>query len=38
MGVLAVVGARKGLLLLTADEHREGWQVEGPLLVMVSGT
>jgi hypothetical protein len=37
MGVLALVGTRKGLLLLTADEHREGWQVEVPLVVMVSG-
>jgi hypothetical protein len=37
MGVLALVGTRKGLFLLTADEHREGRQVGGPLGAMVSG-
>jgi len=32
MGVLALVGTRKGLFLLTADDGRDGWQTEGPLL------
>jgi hypothetical protein len=37
MGALALVGTRKGPFRLTADEHREGWQVEAMLVVMVSG-
>jgi len=32
MGVLALLGTRKGLFLLTADDERNSWQVEGPLL------
>ena len=32
MGVLALVGTRKGLFLLRAEDERNGWQVEGPLL------
>jgi photosystem II stability/assembly factor-like uncharacterized protein len=32
MAVLALVGTRKGLFLLRADDRRERWQVEGPLL------
>ena len=32
MGVLAFVGTRKGLFLLRADDARESWQAEGPLL------
>ena len=32
MGVLALVGTRKGLFLLRADDGRNSWDVEGPLL------
>jgi photosystem II stability/assembly factor-like uncharacterized protein len=32
IGVLALVGTRKGLFFLTADDDRREWQVEGPLL------
>ena len=32
MGVLALVGTRKGLFLLRAGDHRDSWDVEGPLL------
>jgi photosystem II stability/assembly factor-like uncharacterized protein len=32
MGVLALVGTRKGLFLLTADDGRDSWRAEGPLL------
>ncbi len=32
MGVLALVGTRKGLFLLRADDDRDSWQAEGPLL------
>jgi hypothetical protein len=32
MGVLALVGTRKGLFLLRADDERGNWQAEGPLL------
>jgi photosystem II stability/assembly factor-like uncharacterized protein len=32
MGVLALVGTRKGLFLLKADDERTSWQAEGPLL------
>jgi len=32
MGVLALVGTRKGLFLLRAGDLRDSWQVEGPLL------
>jgi hypothetical protein len=31
MGVLALVGTRKGLFLLRGDEDRRRWRVEGPL-------
>ena len=32
LGVLALVGTRKGLFLLRGDEDRRGWRVDGPLL------
>ena len=32
MGVLALVGTRKGLFLLRARDLRNSWQVEGPML------
>ena len=32
MGVLALVGTRKGLFLLRADAERKSWRAEGPLL------
>lgn len=32
MGVLALVGTRKGLFLLKADDERDRWTAEGPLL------
>ena len=32
MGVLALVGTRKGLFRLEGDDDRREWQVEGPLL------
>ena len=32
MGVLALVGTRKGLFLLRARDRRHSWQAEGPLL------
>jgi hypothetical protein len=32
IGVLALVGTRKGLFLLRADDDRRRWDVEGPLL------
>ncbi|MFN2469116.1 MAG: exo-alpha-sialidase [Gaiellaceae bacterium] len=32
MGVLLLVGTRKGLFLLRGDEARRDWQLEGPLL------
>ena len=32
MGVRALVGTRKGLFVLRADDARESWQAEGPLL------
>ena len=32
IGVLALVGTRKGLFLLSGDDDRRGWQVDGPLL------
>jgi photosystem II stability/assembly factor-like uncharacterized protein len=32
MGVLALVGTRKGLFLLWGDDERRRWEVEGPLL------
>jgi hypothetical protein len=32
IGILALVGTRKGLFLLEGDADRRRWQVEGPLL------
>jgi photosystem II stability/assembly factor-like uncharacterized protein len=32
MGVLALVGTRKGLFRLESDDSRRAWQVDGPLL------
>jgi photosystem II stability/assembly factor-like uncharacterized protein len=32
IGVLALVGTRKGLFALWGDDDRRGWRVEGPLL------
>jgi photosystem II stability/assembly factor-like uncharacterized protein len=32
MGVLALVGTRKGLFLLRAEDERTSWHAEGPLL------
>ena len=32
MGVVVLAGTRKGLFLLTSDEGRRDWHVEGPLL------
>src|SRR5207247_11273053 len=32
MGVAALVGTRKGLFVLTGDETRRDWNVEGPHL------
>jgi photosystem II stability/assembly factor-like uncharacterized protein len=32
VGVLALVGTRKGLFVLKADDDRREWRVEGPLL------
>src|SRR5690349_11180287 len=32
MGVLALVGTRKGLFMLRSDDGRKRWQAEGPLL------
>ena len=32
MGVLLMVGTRKGLFLLRGDENRSSWELEGPLL------
>jgi photosystem II stability/assembly factor-like uncharacterized protein len=32
IGILALVGTRKGLFLLRGDDHRRSWQAEGPLL------
>jgi hypothetical protein len=32
IGVLALVGTRKGLFLLWGDDDRRGWRVDGPLL------
>ncbi|CAN5471809.1 hypothetical protein BH10ACT8_BH10ACT8_26370 [soil metagenome] len=29
-GVRVLVGTRKGAFILTADEHRQNWQVDGP--------
>ena len=32
MGVLVLAGTRKGLFLLSSDEGRRSWEIEGPLL------
>src|SRR5881392_2609063 len=32
MGVAVLVGTRKGLFVLTSDENRRDWKVEGPHL------
>jgi len=32
IGVLALVGTRKGLFLLWGDDDRRGWRLDGPLL------
>jgi hypothetical protein len=32
LGVLALVGTRKGLFVLRGDDDRRGWRVDGPLL------
>jgi photosystem II stability/assembly factor-like uncharacterized protein len=32
MGVLALVGTRKGLFMLRGDDDRRQWRIEGPLL------
>src|SRR5436189_5657679 len=32
MGVAVLVGTRKGLFVLTSDETRRNWKVEGPHL------
>src|ERR1700754_1361752 len=32
MGVLLMVGTRKGLFLLRGDANRSSWELEGPLL------
>jgi hypothetical protein len=32
IGVLALVGTRKGLFLLSGHDHRRCWPLDGPLL------
>jgi hypothetical protein len=32
IGVLALVGTRKGLFLLSGHDHRRCWRLDGPLL------
>jgi photosystem II stability/assembly factor-like uncharacterized protein len=32
VGVLLLVGTRKGLFLLRGDDERRGWEIDGPLL------
>jgi hypothetical protein len=32
IGVLALVGTRKGLFLLRGDDNRRSWRMDGPLL------
>ena len=32
IGVLALVGTRKGLFLLRGDDDRRSWRLAGPLL------
>ena len=32
MGVLLLLGTRKGMFLLRSDEDRRDWELEGPLL------
>ena len=37
MGVAVLVGTRKGLFVLTSDETRRDWKVEGPHLTGSGG-